>query len=573
MKVVGICRFSLVGRGDWKIFRGNKFTEAQALADQVSILFTEERLEARLKSFEIFTLASIKAQTEQNFLFIVLASKLMPSAYQTRLENLCADIPQVCLRFFDPITAGEAQRKVFDELNIKYSEVLQFRLDDDDCVCSDFVERMQKSAVAANDNHEVFVVSMRGVMYCAIGGECPGIYYWPVDFMSAGAAIRHSSKSIYNFGHFGMAERFHSIVISGGMSLVTHNGNNDTSLDRDTVKRRGMVLLSADESKEIINKHFPFISDQAKTFIGANEKQKDDEHKFQAPSWLLDFSATSNSEGFFISNDSFALQHTYRGNSTLYVGFDNLSSVRASSKLRDPWGYEFAKKEGWSSLGVLNYKPNWFRDKNLISEMEKLSNSGFFKKFNNVIFCGTSMGGYGACAFSSLAPGCTVIAFSPQSTLDKNVVDWDKRYPEGTDADWVGPYADGAEEVKSAKKVFIVYDKDVEEDRRHAERMSGENSTLLNARYSGHFTAQFLTQIGILSAFVREVERGKMNGIIFYGMYRKAREYRRFAAAVVHKANIKNKSHLKRYLKSHLLKMGLKGMAKNLEAPSKENAA
>ncbi|MDB2662617.1 hypothetical protein N9Y61_02110 [Paracoccaceae bacterium] len=38
------------------------------------------------------------------------------------------------------------------------------------------------------------------------------------------------------------------------------------------------------------------------------------------------------------------------------------------------------------------------------------------------------MGAFGALGFAHLAPGSTVIAFSPQTTLDQSIAPWDRRF-------------------------------------------------------------------------------------------------------------------------------------------------
>src|SRR5690606_31963671 len=79
MVVVGLCRFSLVGRGDWKVYRDKSDDEILPIAlKQAEQLFQPERIEARLKTFEHLTLASMQAQTDEDFHFIVLASEMMP---------------------------------------------------------------------------------------------------------------------------------------------------------------------------------------------------------------------------------------------------------------------------------------------------------------------------------------------------------------------------------------------------------------------------------------------------------------------------------------------------------------
>ncbi|WP_330449599.1 hypothetical protein FLP41_05240 [Paracoccus marcusii] len=44
---------------------------------------------------------------------------------------------------------------------------------------------------------------------------------------------------------------------------------------------------------------------------------------------------------------------------------------------REPWGYKFIRKEGWSHMGILSYVPGWFRDAALHRYLMSLRDSGF----------------------------------------------------------------------------------------------------------------------------------------------------------------------------------------------------
>lgn len=58
MRIVGICRYSLLGRGDWHAYRGKTDAEVEAVAkEQAKLLFAKDRMNARLESFEHLTLA------------------------------------------------------------------------------------------------------------------------------------------------------------------------------------------------------------------------------------------------------------------------------------------------------------------------------------------------------------------------------------------------------------------------------------------------------------------------------------------------------------------------------------
>ncbi|WP_299361707.1 hypothetical protein [uncultured Paracoccus sp.] len=177
-----------------------------------------------------------------------------------------------------------------------------------------------------------------------------------------------------------------------------------------------------------------------------------------APAWLTDLRGGDFRRGFYQSFGDHAVHFVQRSDRHLVVSFDNRSSVRDDAVDRDSWGYGFIRENGWSYLGVMAFRPNWFRDDDLIGYLRHLSHEGLFRKFDAVTMIGTSMGAYAATAFASLAPGCHVVAFSPQSTLSETLVPWERRFPAGRRADWTGDFADGAIESRAAARVWLIHD-------------------------------------------------------------------------------------------------------------------
>ena len=246
-------------------------------------------------------------------------------------------------------------------------------------------------------------------------------------------------------------------------------------------------------------------------------------HVEPAPRWLVDFRRTECRRGSYLSGDGFGVVFADRGSDVLMVSFDNVSSANDDGLDRVPWGYEFVAKNGWSQLGVMTFRPDWYRNAEMLDHLENLRDQGFFRRFRKVIMTGTSMGGYAACAFASLAPGSTVVAFSPQSTLKPELVPWETRFPAGRRADWCGPFADGAVESAVAEKVFLVYDPAVQPDQHHIDRFTAPNAIHLKARYAGHKSALFLRRAGLLSTVVRQTVAGTMSPQEFARIYRDAR--------------------------------------------------
>jgi hypothetical protein len=263
----------------------------------------------------------------------------------------------------------------------------------------------------------------------------------------------------------------------------------------------------------------------------SEEEQVNTDKYDPAPRWLAEMRASDvngdrvdRPHGFYVNYRHFAAVHIDRGDDRLVVAFDNLSSVNDESLDRETWGDKFYADNGWSSLGIISFEANWYRDEVLFDYLEQLRDSGFFARFKDVVFTGTSMGGYAACAFSSLAPGSTVIAYSPQSTLKKELVPWEKRFNRGRQQDWSGRYADSTECTGQAKKVYLCYDPYFEGDKEHAARYSGDNIVHLHSNYVGHKTVVFLRRAGILKDVTGGCISGEMTPARFNGLYRARRK-------------------------------------------------
>jgi len=263
----------------------------------------------------------------------------------------------------------------------------------------------------------------------------------------------------------------------------------------------------------------------------ADKPKPDPKAGKMAPRWLTEMRKSkvegthvTKPQGFYVNYRKFAAVHVARGYDRLVVSFDNLSAVNDDSLEREAWGDKFYGENGWSSLGILSFDANWYRDDTLFDYMEGLRDSGFFKQFKHVVFTGTSMGGYAACAFCGLAPGSTVLAYSPQSTLAKDLVPWEKRFNRGRQQDWSGRYRDCAQLTAPAAKVYLCYDPYMEGDKAHADRFTGDNIVHLHSNYVGHKTVVFLRRADILKSVTRLCVTNKMTKPIFDDLYRSRRK-------------------------------------------------
>ena len=174
------------------------------------------------------------------------------------------------------------------------------------------------------------------------------------------------------------------------------------------------------------------------------------------PPWFVELYPGGDGAGFLQKLERHSFLFHQRDAARLVVSFDNIANVNDLSFAREPWGWKFFRDEGWSHLGVFARTKAWYRDPEIIAYFEDKAREGFFERFDQVVFAGASMGGFGALVFSSVAPGSTVIAFNPQTTLDERIVPWETRYRYGRVQNWDLPFGDAADAVTFGEQCLCI---------------------------------------------------------------------------------------------------------------------
>lgn len=238
---------------------------------------------------------------------------------------------------------------------------------------------------------------------------------------------------------------------------------------------------------------------------------------------------------------------------TLVVTFDNLDIAMTKREDRRPWGYNFIQDQGWSMLGVLAGGWTWYREPWVCDQFDTLQQNGFFKKFRRVVFYGASMGGYAACAFAPAAPGCDVVAISPQSTVDRSIVPWETRYKTVWDRDFTGKYGDAAEVSRAAHRVSILYDPYEPLDAQHAARFQHPNVQHLRAPLLGHRLGSALNQMGILNPIILGALNGTLTPQDYYRLLRARRDLPRYQRELFNRAVAKGHTKLAERLGAKIL--------------------
>ena len=259
------------------------------------------------------------------------------------------------------------------------------------------------------------------------------------------------------------------------------------------------------------------------------------------PGWFAEIHAGGDRPGSYTRLDNHAVLHIRRDPARLVVTFDNLANVNDTSPAREPWAYRFVRESGASHLAVMARRKDWYRCAQLIAHLQGMAEAGVFAEPDRVWLTGTSMGGFGALAFASLAPGATVIAFSPQTTLDATLVPWETRFGMGRARNWSLPHSDAAFEIDDAARVFVLYDPFFAPDRRHVARLEGDSVIHLRTWCAGHFSPVFLRRAGLLKPVMQHALDGTLTPELFYGLYRARRRLPWYRKAL--QANAQERGH------------------------------
>jgi hypothetical protein len=229
-------------------------------------------------------------------------------------------------------------------------------------------------------------------------------------------------------------------------------------------------------------------------------------------------------EGFYREAPHTSLMFRERG-PKLIVTFCNLSSFEHSPEDRLPWLSRLAEARGWSHLGAMAQRKDWYRNPGAPVLFDALSHEAFFDRFQRVIFTGSSMGAFGALVYASFAPRPDVLAFSPQSTLNTDIAPFEARYRwPRRKFDWTAPqWLDAAEYVGRARRVIIAYDPMLAEDKAHAARLLSPSVELLACRFMGHQLPNALKRAGVLEPLLDMAMEGRFDRAAFYRSFRGGR--------------------------------------------------
>ncbi len=182
-----------------------------------------------------------------------------------------------------------------------------------------------------------------------------------------------------------------------------------------------------------------------------------------------------------------------------FISFDESKAIFVSWAFRNPipmitFGEEFFVKYRLNAILVTSKGLHWYQYPDLEEALKAIRN--VTQDFDRVISYGTSMGAYAAVRYSADILADIVIAFSPQYSVDRSIVPFEKRWHDDAsfiEAEFGFLWED--KKISDSAKIGIFYDS-LDSDRGHANlyRAGRDNIELVDIMCSGHRTIRVFSE-------------------------------------------------------------------------------
>lgn len=215
----------------------------------VNQLYEEPYFSDRFKLFYNITLPSFANQTNKDFILLVYNSNSIPKDKKELFDNIEKEYP-----FVKNIYLNNGSMFIPDEF--KEKNMLTFRIDNDDGISLDFIEKLQK--IKKNYKENIAISIPQAYKLCRTGKNEYKIlsFYYISNSMGLGY-LSNDGKTIMGLGnHTKVIENNNSILLEGNGGLQILNGYNVSNnyKKREGKKYSKELVYTYDEMKKYLVK-------------------------------------------------------------------------------------------------------------------------------------------------------------------------------------------------------------------------------------------------------------------------------------------------------------------------------
>lgn len=201
-QIIGLLRFSYPAQEGFSVSQ----LSPAALEDH---LYDPDRLETKFSYLETITLPSLAAQTDPDFTLVIKSGQNLPWPFKKRIRRLEERYGFVKSVFLQRMgAAGAAKRGFRRALEEDATHVTGFRIDDDDAVAVDYIEKtrlLSNKIIDAGLAIRPFVIAFSKGVYWNLADPKQSFYEFreaqPLGLACAMITTSDLETSIYRYNH------------------------------------------------------------------------------------------------------------------------------------------------------------------------------------------------------------------------------------------------------------------------------------------------------------------------------------------------------------------------------------
>ncbi|SDZ62609.1 Putative rhamnosyl transferase [Jannaschia faecimaris] len=254
-QIIGLIRFS---------YPATEGFAASALGDDAlqDMLYDPARLAKRFAFLETLTLPSLAAQTDPDFTCVILAGSTLPDEWKDRLRTQADRFPFLRFAFLDRMGPLAAAKRGFRRnVDGGVTHVTGFRLDDDDALGIDYIEKTRDRAARLIDGGfaetPACLAFTRGLYFDINSSDQPFHQFREAYAPSLACAMITSPDiptCIYRYNHRRIATFIPTYLEPGGNEMFIRLQHDDNDSNRSAPPHA--VPLSTRKGAKILRERF-----------------------------------------------------------------------------------------------------------------------------------------------------------------------------------------------------------------------------------------------------------------------------------------------------------------------------